>query len=425
MNILVLNCGSSSLKFQIISTDADAIKNNSEAELAKGLIEKVGSNEAMISFKSNETSNASVPGNTNQYKTIQPLADHKDALKCLIDWFMMPTTRIEGIKSLADIHSIGHRTVHGSETFNKSVLISDAVIKELEQNTDLAPLHNPANLKGIYAAQEVFGGGVPQVAVFDTAFHSTMPEYAYLYGLPYDLCRKYKIRKYGFHGTSHRYIAIRYRALTGKSIADTNIISLHLGNGGSIAAIKNGKSIDTTMGFTPLEGLLMGTRCGDLDPTIVEFIMKKEGKSIEQVISIMNKESGVLGVSGISNDMRDVEKAIDENGNKQAALALDVYAYRIKKYIGAYLAAMNGADAICFTGGVGENDIRIRKMICDGLDYAGLQFDSSANENFVRGKEVLLSKAGSKVAVWVIPTNEELMLARDTYCIVSNKEIVE
>ena len=417
MNILVLNCGSSSLKFQIIETDAEKIKNNTDKELAKGLIEKVGTNEAVISFKVNGHDDSKEQG-------IVPIADHKVALASVIKWLMKPTTKIDGIKGLQDIHAIWHRTVHGSETFNSSIKINDAVIKELEANIELAPLHNPANLKGIEAAFEVFGKDIPQVGVFDTAFHSTMPRYSYLYGIPFEYYQRYKLRKYGFHGTSHRYIAIRYRALTGKSIADTNIISLHLGNGASIAAIKNGKSLDTTMGFTPLEGLLMGTRCGDIDPTVVEFLMKKEGKTLEQVIAILNKQSGVLGVSGISNDMRDIEKGVAED-NEKAKLAHQMYCYRIKKYIGAYLAAMNGADAICFTAGVGENDITVRQAVCENMEYAGLNFDASANQNFKRGEEILISKPDSKIKVYIIPTNEELMLARDTYCIVSGQGITE
>lgn len=417
MNILVLNCGSSSLKFQIIETDSEKITTSTDKELAKGLIEKVGTSEAVISFK--------VSGNDeSKYQAVLPIIDHKIALTSVIEWLMKPTTHIDGIKGLKDIHAIGHRTVHGSETFNKSIKISDAVVKELEANIELAPLHNPANLKGIEAALEVFGKDTPQVGIFDTAFHSTMPMYSFLYGIPFEYYQKYKVRKYGFHGTSHRYIAIRYRALAGKSIAETNIISLHLGNGGSIAAIKNGKSMDTTMGFTPLEGLLMGTRCGDIDPTIVEFLMKKENKSLEQVISILNKQSGVLGISGISNDMRDIEKAIAEN-NERAQLAQQMYCYKIKKYIGAYLAAMNGADAICFTARVGENDVIVRKMICENMEYVGLDFDVAANRDFKRGEEALISKPDSKIRVYIIPTNEELMIARDTYCIVSGQEIKE
>jgi acetate kinase len=416
MNILVLNCGSSSLKFQIIETDSDKIKNNSDKELAKGLIEKIGSNEAIISFK---TCNSS-----EKYQAILPIADHKIAINCIIDWLNKPETQIEGIKSLKDIHAIGHRTVHGTEVFNKSIKINDSVIKELEANVDLAPLHNPANIKGIEAAIEVFGKDIPQVGIFDTAFHSTMPKHAFLYGIPLEYYDKFKIRKYGFHGTSHRYIAIRYRALTGKSIENTNIISLHLGNGASISAIKNGKSVDTTMGFTPLEGLMMGTRCGDIDATIVEFLCKKLNKSVNEVISILNKQSGVQGISEISNDMRDIEKGIAEK-NEKAKLAFDMYCYRIKKYVGSYLAAMNGADAICFTAGIGENDINTRKAICENLEFLGLEFDENANANFKRGEEVLISKPNSKIKVYIIPTNEELMLARDTYCIVSGQEIIE
>ena len=417
MNILVLNCGSSSLKFQIIETDSEKIKTNTDKEFAKGLIEKVGTNESVVSFKVNGY-------DESKYQEILPIADHKVALTSVIEWLMKPTTHIDGIKGLKDIHAIGHRTVHGSETFNKSIKISDAIVKELKSNIELAPLHNPANLKGIEAAYEIFGKDTPQVGIFDTAFHSTMPMYSFLYGIPFEYYQKYKIRKYGFHGTSHRYIAIRYRALTGKSIENTNIISLHLGNGASIAAIKNGKSIDTTMGFTPLEGLLMGTRCGDIDPTVVDFLMKKENKSLEKVISILNKESGVLGISGISNDMRDIDKGVNEN-NEKAKLAHRMYCYRIKKYIGAYLAVMNGADAICFTAGVGENQFTVRKAICENMEYLGLDFDVVANQNFKRGEETLISKPDSRIMAYIIPTNEELMLARDTHCIVSGQEIKE
>ncbi|MDR0926468.1 MAG: acetate kinase [Ignavibacteria bacterium] len=422
MNILVLNCGSSSLKFQIIDTDSDKIRNNDDRELAKGLIEKVGSQDAMLSFKS--TVKSDDPTSTNIYKITKPLADHTEALNCVIDWLNLPSTTIEGVSKLSDIHAIGHRTVHGAEHFKNSVLINEDVIKELEHNVELAPLHNPANILGIKAATAVFGTNTPQVGIFDTAFHSTMPQYAYMYGIPYEYYTNYKIRKYGFHGTSHRYIAMRYRAMQGKTVEETNIISLHLGNGGSITAIKNGKSLDTTMGFTPLEGLLMGTRSGDIDPTILEFIMKKEHKSIEEVVNILNKRSGILGISGISNDMRDIEDGIAE-GNTRAILAQDIYCYRIKKYIGSYIAAMNGTDAICFTAGVGENDITVRQRVCEDLEFLGLEFDAEANRNCIRGEETLISKPSSRIKVYVIPTNEELMLARDTYCIVSNNPITE
>lgn len=416
MNILVLNCGSSSLKFQIIETDSEKIKTNSDQELAEGVIEKVGTNEAIISIKA--------PGNEN-YKAVMPVLDHKIALNRIIDWIKLPTTHINGIKCLQDIHAIGHRTVHGTEHFNSSIKITKEVIEELEANIEIAPLHNPANLKGIEAAIEVFGKDIPQVAIFDTAFHLTLPKHAFLYAIPLKYYNDYKIRKYGFHGTSHRYIAIRYRQLTNKTIEDTNIISLHLGNGASTAAIKHGKSIDTTMGFTPLEGLMMGTRSGNLDPTVLEFIMKKENLNISEAINILNKKSGVLGISGISNDMRDLFKAVDEHNDEKAKLALEMYTYRNKKYIGAYLAAMNGADAICFTAGIGENSANIRKDICTGLESLGIEIDDELNEKMTGGKEGIISKPTSKIKIFVIPTNEELMLARDTYCIVSGIDITE
>lgn len=420
MNILVLNCGSSSLKFQIVSTDDVSIANNTDKMLAKGLIEKVGSNEATISFKSLTAS----AGSTNIYRITKPVLDHKDALYSLMEWLAMPTTIIDGISTTKDIDAIGHRTVHGSESFNSSVLINNSVINELKTNIELAPLHNPANLKGIDAATEVFGKDIPQVGVFDTAFHTTMPEYAYMYGINYDLSKKHRIRRYGFHGTSHRYMGIRYRELTGKSITDTNIISLHLGNGGSIAAIKNGQSIDTTMGFTPLEGLIMGTRCGDIDPTIMEYIMQKEGKTLKQTFDLFNKESGLLGISGVSNDMRDIESNM-ESEHQRSILAHNMFCYRIKKYIGAYLSIMNGVDAIIFTGGIGENDDISRQKVCNNMEYIGLQLDENLNKKTIVGAEGKISSKDSKIAVYVIPTNEELMIARDTYCIVSNKKIVE
>ena len=416
MNILVLNCGSSSLKFQIIETDSEKIKTNSDKELAKGVIEKVGTNEAIISIKA--------PGNEN-YKAVMPVLDHKIALNRIIDWIKLPTTRISGIKCLQDFHAIGHRTVHGTEHFNSSVRITKEVIKELEANIEIAPLHNPANLKGIEAAIEVFGKDIPQVAIFDTAFHLTLPKHAFMYAIPLKYYNDYKIRKYGFHGTSHRYIAIRYRQLTNKTIEETNIISLHLGNGASTVAIKHGKSIDTTMGFTPLEGLMMGTRSGNLDPTVLEFIMKKENLSISEAITILNKKSGVLGISGISNDMRDLAEAVEKRNDENAKLALEMYAYRNKKYIGAYLAAMNGADAICFTAGIGENAPDIRRDICSGLESLGIEIDDELNKQMVGGKEGIISKPTSKIKICVIPTNEELMLARDTYCIVSGIDITE
>lgn len=414
MNILVLNCGSSSLKFQIIETDLEMIEKGIDRELAKGLIERIGS-EALISLK--------VEG-ASTFKSTAPLRDHKAALHFIIKWLDSPETKIPGINSLEDIHAVGHRTVHGGEEFKRSVRIDNEVIAKMEDNIELAPLHNPANLKGIYAAREVFGPSVPQVAIFDTAFHSTMPETSYLYAIPYQYYRRYKIRKYGFHGTSHRYIAYRYRMLTGATREDTNIITLHLGNGASACAIKNGKSIDTSMGFTPLEGLMMGTRCGDIDATIIDFLAHKEGASIDEIFNMLNKRSGILGISGLTNDMRDLEVEIEEHNDRRAQLAIDMFCSRIKKYIGAYMAQMNGADAICFSAGIGENAPDVRKKCCENLGFLGIEIDDKLNNKTIRGKEGLISTKDSKVKVYVIPTNEELVLARDTCRVVLNAPIV-
>jgi len=404
MNVFVLNCGSSSLKFQIIETDADLIKKDADKQLAKGLIERIGS-EAIITYQ---------VGDDPPFKGAAPLRDHKAALAHAVTWMTAPETRIEGISSLADIHAVGHRVVHGAERFKGSLLIDKAVIAGVQECIDLAPLHNPANLKGIYAATETFGPTMPQVAVFDTAFHSTLPEEAYLYAIPYQLYRRFKIRKYGFHGTSHRYIAFRYRKLTGKQREDTNIITLHLGNGCSACAIKGGKSIDTSMGMTPLEGLMMGTRSGDIDPTVIEFLMHKEGTSIDEIFSTLNKRSGLLGISGLTNDMRDLEGEAEEHQDRRAILAIDMFSYRVKKYIGAYIATMNGTDAICFAGGIGENGVSIRKKILADMEWLGIEIDDARNAQAVRGREMLISSDTSRVPVYVIPTNEELILARDT-----------
>jgi acetate kinase len=410
MNILVLNCGSSSLKFQIIDTDLEKIEKNEDRELARGLIERIGS-EALISLK--------VEGKST-IKTTAAIRDHKAAIQYIIKWVTNPETGIPGINSLEDIHAIGHRTVHGGEEFKSSVRIDNDVIAKMEDNIELAPLHNPANLKGIYAAREVFGPSVPQVAIFDTAFHSTMPETSYLYAIPYQYYRRYKIRKYGFHGTSHRYIAYRYRVLTGKTKEDTNIITLHLGNGSSACAIKHGKSIDTSMGFTPLEGLMMGTRCGDIDPTIIDFLHHKEGSSIDEIFNMLNKRSGLLGISGLTNDMRDLEVEIAEHQDRRAQLAIDMFCARIVKYVGAYLTAMNGADAICFSAGIGENAPDVRAKVCEHLEFLGVKIDKKLNNKMIRGKEGVVSTPDSKLQVFVIPTNEELVIARDTCRVVLN-----
>ncbi len=410
MNIFVVNAGSSSLKFQIIETDLELIEKHADRQLAKGLIERIGS-ESLVTLK--------VEGKST-LKLTAPLRDHKAALNYIIKWIINPETQIPGIEGIEDIHAIGHRTVHGGEMFHKSIRIDKEVITAMEDNIDLAPLHNPANLKGIYAAREVFGPAVPQVAIFDTSFHLTMPEYAYLYPIPYQYYRRYKIRRYGFHGTSHRYIAYLYRALTGKSKEDTNIITLHLGNGASACAIKKGKSIDTSMGFTPLEGLMMGTRAGDLDASVIEYLCHKEAAPLEEIISVLNKRSGILGISGLTNDMRDLLDEESEHKDRRASLAINMFCYRIKKYIGAYMAAMNGADAICFTGGIGENAVEIRRRVCENLEGMGIILDEESNKLAVGGKALLISKPESKVEVWVLPTNEELVLARDTCRVVLN-----
>ncbi len=408
MNVFVLNCGSSSLKFQVIETDADRIATDSDRQLAKGLIERIGS-EAIVTFQA---------GDKPAVRHAAPLRDHKAALAHAVQWVTSPETNIPGIAGLEDIHAIGHRVVHGAEQFTGSRLIDARVLAGLQECIDLAPLHNPANLKGIYAATELFGPDVPQVAVFNTAFHSTMPEAAYLYAIPYQLYRRFKIRKYGFHGTSHRFIAFRYRKLTGKERKDTNIVTVHLGNGCSACAIKAGKSVDTSMGMTPLEGMMMGTRCGDIDPTIIEYLMHKEGGSLDEVFAVLNKRSGLLGVSGLTNDMRDLECEAEEHQDRRAILAIEMFCHKVKKYLGAYIAEMNGADAICFAGGIGENAVEIRKKIISGLEWLGIELDDTLNEQAFGGKEMLISSRKSRVLVYVIPTNEELILARDTVRVV-------
>ncbi len=403
MNILVLNTGSSSLKFQIIETDLEKIEKSEDKTLAQGLVERIGS-QSVVTFKIGD----------KKIKNAVPLRDHKAAIFHVTEWITNPETNIPGINGLEDIHAIGHRTVHGGERFNGSVAVTDDVIRAIEDCIDLAPLHNPPNIKGINAAREVFGMNIPQVAVFDTAFHATMPEENYLYGIPYQLYRRYGIRKYGFHGTSHRYIAYGYRKISGKTRENTNIITCHLGNGSSVCAIKNGKSYDTSMGFTPLEGLIMGTRSGDIDPGVIDFIAHKEGISLEEVLSILNKRSGVLGISGLSNDMRDLEIEVEEHQDRRAQLALDMFAQRVKKYIGAYLAELNSCDAICFSAGIGENAPEMRAAICANMENLGIKIDPKLNKQAIRGKEMKISTKDSAIEVYVIPTNEELVLARDT-----------
>ena len=404
VNILVVNCGSSSLKFQIIETDLDLIEQDGDRRLASGLVERIGG-QSLITVKAE---------GQPAIKEALPLRDHRDAIDYILRWIVSERSQIPGINSLSDLHAVGHRVVHGGERFVKSVVIDAAVISGIEDCIDLAPLHNPANLKGIRAARDLLGGGVQQVAVFDTAFHSTMPERAYLYGLPYQLYRRHKIRRYGFHGTSHRYVSYRFRRIKGYEREETNCITVHLGNGASACAIKNGDSIDTSMGFTPLEGLLMGTRCGDIDASVIEFLSHKEGMSVHEVDTLLNKSSGLLGLSGLTQDMRDLEAEEEENSDRRARLAIDVFCYRVRKYIGAYFAQLGGTDAIIFTGGIGENSPIVRRRVCENLECLGLQFDDERNRSLKRGSEGLISREGSRLECWVIPTNEELLIARDT-----------
>lgn len=396
MNILVINCGSSSLKFQLINSDTEAV-------LAKGLCERIGIDGRLVYQPANgekETTEASMP-------------THKQAIQMVLDALMNEKTGV--IKSLDEVGAVGHRVVHGGEKFASSVILTEEVLQAIEECNDLAPLHNPANLIGINACKELMPS-TPMVGVFDTAFHQTMPEEAYLYGLPYEYYENYKVRRYGFHGTSHSYVSKRAAEILGKDYNSMKTIVCHLGNGASLSAIKNGKCVDTSMGLTPLEGLVMGTRSGDIDPAIMEYVAKKENLDIAGVMNVLNKKSGVFGVSkGLSSDFRDLEQA-EREGNTYAGNAIKVFVYRVIKYIGAYAAAMNGVDTIVFTAGVGENDGQVRAQICKNLEYLGITIDAEANGK--RGEEIVISTPDSKVTVMVIPTNEELAIARETVALV-------
>ncbi|SKC35823.1 acetate kinase [[Eubacterium] yurii] len=397
MKILVINCGSSSLKYQFIDMKDESV-------LAKGLVERIGIEGSVLKHEKT--------GMEKQTITAE-MPNHEVALKLVMDALINESYGV--IKDFKEIDAVGHRVVHGGEDFANSVLIEDKVMKSIEDCIDLAPLHNPPNIIGIKACQKLLPG-VKMVAVFDTAFHQTMPDYAYMYAIPYEYYEKYKIRRYGFHGTSHRFVSKRASELMGKKIDQCNIITCHLGNGASVAAIKNGKTIDTSMGFTPLEGLIMGTRSGDIDPAVIPFLSEKEKMSIKEIDTLLNKKSGVLGVSGVSSDFRDIEGEA-EKGNDRARLALDMFHTRVKKYIGAYMAELGNVDAVVFTAGLGENSAESRKEICKGLESLGIEIDVDANKT--RGKEQLISKKDSKIKVFVIPTNEELVIARDTLEIVS------
>jgi acetate kinase len=408
MNILVLNCGSSSVKFQLVDTDADKIKLDTDKRLAHGVIERIGG-PALVNF-----SVMNADGSTHTTREAVPLRDHSAAIEKIVQWIISPETNIQGITSYSDIAAVGHRVVHGGEELTRSMIITDDVIKQIEDCIDLAPLHNPQNLKGIYAIKKVFGGTVKQAAVFDTAFHHTLPDYAYLYAIPYQYYRRHKIRRYGFHGISHRYVQYRYRMLMNLPRESVNVISIHLGNGCSVCAIKGGRSIDTSMGMTPLEGLVMGTRSGDIDPAVLEHLAHKEGFSLADVEAALNKQSGLLGISGLTNDMRELVAEAVENDDRRAKLAIEMFAYRVKKYIGSYLAAMNGTLSLIFTGGIGENSDYVRSKILSGMDWAGIHIDEQRNTATTRGKEGKITQDSSRVEAWVIPTNEELLIARDT-----------
>ena len=397
MNVLVINCGSSSLKFQLINAETEKV-------LAKGLCERIGI-DGRLTYQ---------PAGGEKEKSDLAMPTHTEAIQFVIDALTNEKTGV--VKSLDEIGAVGHRLVHGGEKFASSVVITDEVKKAVEECNDLAPLHNPANLIGVAACEKLMPG-TPMVAVFDTAFHQTMPEKAYMYGLPYEYYEKYKVRRYGFHGTSHSFVSKRAAEVMGKSYDEVKTIVCHLGNGSSVSAVLNGKCVDTSMGLTPLEGLVMGTRSGDIDPAIMEFIAKKESLDIEGVMEVLNKKSGVFGISGgLSSDFRDLTDAMNA-GDKKAKIAMDVFSYRVAKYIGSYAAAMNGVDDIVFTAGIGENDDYVREEVCKYLGYLGVDFDSEVNKG-LRGKEAELTKEGSKVKVFVIPTNEELAIARETLALV-------
>ena len=399
MKILVLNCGSSSIKYQLIETDE-------KAPLAKGQVERIGMSSAVLTHQ---------PLGKEKIRIVGEILDHSIAMEYVIAVLLSPNHGV--ITDRNEIDAVGHRVVHGGETFSGSVLITDEVLKALKDNIELAPLHNPPNLKGIAAAKEHLPN-IPQCGIFDTAFHSQMPPHAFLYGIPYKLYKRYKIRRYGFHGTSHRFVSERAAAFLNKPIEELKIVTAHLGNGGSMAAVKFGKSIDTTMGFTPLEGLLMGTRSGDLDPSIITYVMGKEELTISEVSTMLNKHSGLAGISGESSDMREIEQSV-EDGDKKAIYAFDVFNYRIKKYVGAYAAAMGGIDALVFTGGIGENSKNVRREVCNNMEFLGIKLDPKLNEN--PEGEAIISSDDSSTKVLRIPTNEELVIAMDTEKIVKNK----
>lgn len=396
MVILVLNCGSSSIKYQLYN-----MGENVESVLAKGMVERIGFTDAVISHK---------PTGKDKYKEVKPIMDHTSGIHLVMAALEHEVHGV--IKSIGEISAVGHRVVQGGEKYKESVLITKEVIKDIEACVDLAPLHNPANLKGIISVDQLLPG-IPQIAVFDTSFHQTMPPHAFMYAIPREYYEKYGVRKYGYHGTSHKYVSKRTSQILGKDTRNMKVVSCHLGNGASVTAIEHGKSMDTSMGFTPVDGLIMGTRTGDIDPGVLLFLADKEHLSLKGISNMINKRSGMVGISEISSDMRDLELAYYE-GNERANLALTMYAYRVKKFIGAYAAIMNGLDCVIFTGGIGENDFNIRRMICQNMDYLGIDFDEPGNHG-VKGEDKIITKPDSRVTALVVKTNEELVIATDTY----------
>ena len=396
MKVLVINCGSSSLKYQLIDMENESV-------LAKGLCERIGIEGSKLTHK---------PAGKDTYETVQPMPDHQVAVRIVLD--ALTDAEHGVISDIAEIKAVGHRVLHAGQYYSDSIIVNEDVKRVVRECFDLGPLHNPANLIGIEAC-EVAMPGTPQIAVFDTAFHQTMPEKAYMYAIPYEYYEKYSIRKYGFHGTSHSFVSKRAAEFANLPLDNSKIIVCHLGNGASISAVHNGKCVDTSMGLTPLEGLVMGTRSGDLDPAVLQYIANKEGMDVNEVVNMLNKKSGLLGISGVSSDFRDVQKA-EKEGNHRAEVAIDAFVYRVAKYIGGYVAAMNGVDAIVFTAGVGENDGLVRGDICEYLGYLGVTIN--AENNKTRGEEIVISAEDSKVKVLVVPTNEELAIARETVALV-------
>jgi len=403
MNVLVLNAGSSSLKFQVIATDLERIRRDADELLCRGYVERIGG-EAIITVETR---------NGPRQKVTAPVRNISAALDNVLRWLASEKSGVAEIRGLTDVHAVGHRVVHGGEMFRESAIVTDEVLKGIEDCIDLAPLHNPNNVKGILAVREIFGRGMPQVAVFDTAFHTSLCDYAYLYALPYHLYARHRIRRYGFHGTSNRYVAHRYRILRQLTKEQTNVVTLHLGNGCSATAIRGGRPVDTSMGMTPLEGLVMGTRSGDLDPAVLGLIATKEGLSSTEVEALLNTQSGLLGISGVTNDMKVLQQELREHDDRRIRLAIEIFCYRARKYIGALLAGMGGADAVIFTGGIGESAPEIRARICQGLEWAGLTLEPDQNAQTI-GREGQISTGDSRLQGWVIPTDEELLIARDT-----------